>query len=483
MMATKLPSLASRAKRDPALLRRALKDPGLRSKLPDNLLPVALRKVRQQNQYRSDLGDITSPLAGSSLLNVARGITDSQYNPAANQITQQEQQVTAQRNQAQARNAAIYKQLADYQAAAQSAQNAAAQQGAQAVQGAGQAAQTTIATIAQQNADQATKDAAVRGAGLDGGANAQAAQRTADMTGQAALAQQSAATTQQQNSSADDAVLRGIGQATQQQGAEVSSGLGKAAQVNLDKLAADRADLGDKKRASYLDTLLKLRQSGIDQNITQIGLGQKDTAAQQSAAEKAASLAQEDRNSRRSANTQRARIKQQAADKAAQVNSYGYTNKDWQAMSTAKRRQIIADSKSSKSKGAGKDKGPGRLPQSQQNTVWSRIGQTYSQLKSDNPNATNSQILASLVNGQAADPKTKRPAIKGMDPDEARIALSLFLNGGKLGPDAVNRAHHLGLKIGHRYQTGAKPRPRSSGSASGKQLGSKIIDALSGLGG
>ena len=70
-------SLADRVAKDPALLQKALANPGLRSKLPDKYLSPQQRQQRSDRLFEEDLGDPSTPLAGSSITRAAQQLTDA----------------------------------------------------------------------------------------------------------------------------------------------------------------------------------------------------------------------------------------------------------------------------------------------------------------------------------------------------------------------------------------------------------------------
>lgn len=272
-----LAPLAQRAKRDPALLRRALANPGLRSKLPDSMLPGAFRDQREGARYRADLGDVTTPLQGKHAVRAARQIVESGYAGRERTMDRQERKVGAERDAQQGWSATYDKQaqgILGSQLQGQQRSNVEAKQAAV------DARAQMIAGIggAQQGVDQrATQDAAVRGQGLDGGAGRDTLQATSVANERAAQQGAAAAQDTQMRGDAQSAFLRGLAGVTSQRGQEAQQAIGTRASNELGKVRDDRAAMRVDRERDVADTLLKLRGNERDSYLAQVGLG--NTAA------------------------------------------------------------------------------------------------------------------------------------------------------------------------------------------------------------
>ena len=281
--------LGARAKKDPKLLQRALRDPGLRSKLPDSMLTPAQREARQTNAFTRQLGDVSTPLTGPSMVSAAQRLTDLEYKPQYQNLDAEEKKATASGKQ-QAAWAQGYDRdaqaIMDANKNAQAAANATTQASLRQL-----AQQAGVGATAQYAGGQqaAAMDAGVRGQGLGGGTAAvdSASQSILAANAGNAQTQQAAAGAQGE---AQAALLRSLSTAGAMRGQETQGAIRNSMNAKLADIAGQRRTLKQSEGAAFTKGLLGLRQSEGDRLITQQTLASKDQQAILEAKTAAASL-------------------------------------------------------------------------------------------------------------------------------------------------------------------------------------------------
>jgi hypothetical protein len=265
-------SLSTRARRDPALLKRALADPGLRSRLADNLLSPEMLKLRRENQFRQNIGDVSKPLTGDSLIRTAETLVDREGKKRTADIDRSAKKVTAGRDQQASFSKANYDRsnglmqsiIGGQQKA--NADTVARQQqlGEQAQAGAGEA------QIAM--AKRAREDAEIRGQQAQEQA-LQPANASVDAT-KARIAEntQSAASEANANGTGVDAFLRSLGVAGAMRGQSAQEDIGRRGAGQLADLEAERKQIREDKDGAFTDTLMKLRGGEVERYLTERGL-------------------------------------------------------------------------------------------------------------------------------------------------------------------------------------------------------------------
>jgi hypothetical protein len=468
--------LAARAKRDPALLKRALANPNLRYKLPTAMLSVAQRRARTNaqaakasTQANAALNDPTTPLAGANLAGIAQKIVNGQYDPQTADLNRQGSQAVAQGAQAVKTTGGIYDQIAKYQTAALTRQNAQQAAGAQATAGLATAASGQVDAAAEQQRAQAARDAQVRGTGLDGGSLADLAGRVATAKDSIAQRGQIAGDSLAANAQTNNAVLGGIGAATQQHRGETQTNIGNATRGTLADLASKRQGVELAKGGAYADDLMKLRQQATDEYYTSAGLGLKSSVANQDAALKTASLKQsaKDKAAGRATTTANQKASRDAQNRkwGRTINKYGVTNQAWYQWGKsdagkAKRAEAMKAAKASGGKGA-KGKSPFVAPAAQ-NTAKDTIDGAVTLIKQYRAqHMSDAQIRRALITGVPADKKAGTQAIKAVPKDLLNSAMDVAVLG-YLSPANITALHNRGIKV---KRLGYPTRPTPSGVA------------------
>jgi hypothetical protein len=454
--------LAARAKRDPALMKRVLANPNLRYKLPTSMLSVAQRRSRTNAQAakastRADaaLNDPTTPLAGANLAGIAQKIVNGQYDPQTAALDHQGSQAVAQGAQAIKTTGGIYDQIAKYQTAALNQQNAQQAAGAQATAGLASAASGQVDAAAMQQRAQAARDAQIRGTGLDGGSLDALAARVATAKDSIGQRGQIAGDNLAANAQTNNAVLGGIGAATQQHGGESQVNIGNATRGTLADLASKRQGVATAKGGAYADDLMKLRQQATDEYYTSAGLGLKSTAQTNDVAAKKAARTHDTNQAAKdrattTANQKASRDAQNRKWGRTVIQKYGVTNAQWYQWGKTpaglkKREAAIAAAKASGGKGP-KGKSP-FVPIATQNAAKDTIDGARSliaQLKA--AGHSQAEIRATLLTGQPADKKTNQPLIKPVNKDYLNAAMDLAYLGG-LSPANVTALRRRGIKV------------------------------------
>ena len=265
-------SLSSRARRDPALLKRALSNPGLRSRLADNLLTPDLLKLRRENQFRQNVGDVSKPLTGDSLIRTADTLVDREAKKRTTDIDRSARKVTAGRDQQAAfsranydRSNALMQSIIGGQQKANADTVARQQQlGQQAQQSAGEA------QIAM--AKRAREDAEIRGAQQQE-QNLQGANASVDAT-KARIAENTQSSANEANAvgSGADAFLRSLGVAGTMRGQSAQEDIGRRGAGQLADLEAERKQVREDRDGAFTETLMKLRGGEVERYLTERGL-------------------------------------------------------------------------------------------------------------------------------------------------------------------------------------------------------------------
>jgi hypothetical protein len=323
--------LAVRVKTDPKLLARVLANPGLRAQLPEKYLTPEQRQQRYLAQPVTPGSSTTN--AAAQLL--ARRMTDTQFGPNA-------EAMQAQRNKDVAGWYAAYQR--DLQ---QHTQNIG-QYGRTSVDQIGGLAQAA-GNAAPGATGEAADAARVRQAMLAASGSAQSARAASDTGYADTLA---------------NVVAPGQRLQAQAQG-----------QSNLrdlqDRIANAKADALDKIKAAEADAIAKADDTRWERAVAEAGLNLNITKAGTAAADADADRALE-----------REKARAAAATTAGEVNAYGYTKAAWNAMSTAKRRQIMADDWARKHPPKDPKKEDPFLGKQGQNDAKSSIDSTVTMIKS-----------------------------------------------------------------------------------------------------
>jgi hypothetical protein len=480
-----LAPLAERAKRDPALLKHVLANPNLRYKLPTSMLTVAQRRARTNAQAAKEsastaaaLADPSRPLSGVNLTNVAKGIVDGQYAPAYGELDRRGQEVTGRETQSLKRTGGIYDTINKYQAAAMARQNASQAAGAAATAGIATGAMGQVDAAAEQQRAQAARDSQIRGDGLDGGAMDALAARVAASKDSITQRGQIAGNALAADAQTNNAVLGGIGAATQQRGGEQANGIRAEASNALSELAGKRLDLKQDQGAKTNETLLKLRQQATDEYYTSAGLGLKQNEATAAATAAAGEVNKYGyTNAEWAAKTPAQRtavIKERAkdgrtppADHSGDVtdSTHGYTKKEWQSFSAEKRRSIIAKDKKAGKTGGDKSKSPW-APQAAQSAAADSIGEALDWVKRLKKKGYSQSVIRQyLLNGVPADKKAGTTAVPEIKKAWLNVAMDIAFLGGisKANVDMLHLQRGIKVKaLG--YKTLGTPKTIASGS-------------------
>lgn len=437
-------SLAGRAKRDPQLLRRALKSPGLRSKLPSSMLTGHQRRQRVANTLRTrqqaaagqKRARLNAPITpGSSLtergLNrETRNALDVKYGPLEQQQRQGVGEAQAWQHDIGGYYDQYLKQIAQ-QAANVRAIGGQANTAMQGLQG----GVTGLATADLKDVQgAANKDAAQRGttAGDVSGMASNAAAIRQALVGSFAAQQttQNAAAARYADTLAN---LVAPGQKLQ----AVAQAHGRVRQ------AREKQEATTQKRAADTATYRSQRRQEEFKNVL----------AQQTLGGSLASKAAGDK-------AERARLLEAARHNRAQenaqgqkVNAYGYTAREWAAMTPAEIAKAKALGRAAP--GAG-----GQTPASiraEKNRVAGLRGKSGKALGrigtiGDEWNFLKTQPFTPPGKDKARKPQPSEMKAelrrKGYSADEIHLAL---MRPGTWGPREVEMAHRLGISVPRKY--------------------------------
>lgn len=464
--------LAARAKRDPALLKKALANPGLRYKLPSSMLSVAQRRARTnaqaakaKQQTTNALSDPTTPLSGVNLVNVAHAAVDGAYDPQIAELARQQSQAKLQGEQAVKTTGGIYDTINNYQTAALNRQTAQQAAGAQNVAGIYAGASGQVDAAAEQQRAQAARDAQVRGTGLDGGGMDALAARVASAQGNIAQRGQIAGDSLAANAQTNNAVLGGIGAATQQHRGEVQDAIGNQARASIADLAGKRTVVEGNKGADFVKQLLGLRQQSTDEYYTSAGLGLK-AAGEKADQERAATTAQDRKDAAKTRrhqqlNDQKTRAKQSDRQWGRALNKYGISNAAWYQWGKTDEGKQKRAAAMAKTKAGGKNGVKFATPAAQ-NGAKDVIDRTAAYVKAQrDAGVPDKDIRRALTLGQAADKKAGVEAIKPVPHDLLNAAFDVAVLHG-LSPANVAALHKRGLKVkvlGYKILGSSQPDP------------------------
>ena len=272
-------SLSSRARRDPALLKRALANPGLRSRLADNLLTPDLLKLRRENQFRQNVGDVSKPLTGDSLIRTADTLVDREAKKRTADIDRSARKVTAAGRQQSSfsrqnynrGNSVIQSIVAGQQGANAATVGRQQQLGAQAQASAGEA---QIAA-----SKRAREDAEIRGQQQQEQNLAGTNEAVAGTQARIAENTQSAANEANATGSGVDAFLRSLGVAGAMRGQSAQEDIERGARGSLADLEAERKQVREDRDGAFTDTLMKLRGGEVERYLTERGLATEQEKA------------------------------------------------------------------------------------------------------------------------------------------------------------------------------------------------------------
>lgn len=238
------------------------------------------KQVTKRQESRA-IYDPSKVLTGSSLKRSVKQLVNAELAPqlgAADRAIQQQQatgDLLGQRLAGYQAQTAAAGQAATGQAQSAADQLAAKLAGvnATAYQGAGQAGQQAVQAISQ--------DAAIRGQGLTGGAEVQAAREQAAGQSRAAAQGQTIAGTALGSAYGNVGTMAQLNAAQGSRGAESQREVALRTQRDVGELIAKRADLAAQKGPLHTKLLLQLREAGFEQLATQIefGIDQKKIAA------------------------------------------------------------------------------------------------------------------------------------------------------------------------------------------------------------
>lgn len=437
-------TLAQRIASDPKLKAKYLANPGLRSKLPDSMLSPAQRAQRQSNAFNN------APVTpGSNVTNRALGVEAN--NAAMLQFGSERQGLQTQQAQAQQ----LGRDQNDWYAAYRN-------------ELAAHAANTQAITAAAVGQDQALQ-AGVRP--LD---NAQSAEQQAAMQKQAAIqgttVDPSLTTTASNASQVRQSMLAGygalqagIGGANSRYADTLATVVAPTQQLQARAQAANKVsqvgsqltDLG-RREGTYKTQYTTGRVADEQKNVlAQQALGLDVTKAQTTAALGAQRIKETHRSATLSHKDRQASIKARNAAEGAKVNSHGYTNSQWAAMTAEQRRQIIASDakKTGKGRAVKPSAGPGSLTPTAEANIVSQIEKVHQALTSGQLSTTDPLTGAKTTKKATPAQILNDLKSKNVDPRVLAVARSKLHNNGKgIGPYGVENAHALGIHVGPHWK-------------------------------
>jgi hypothetical protein len=436
---SKGPSLADRIKADPALRAKYLANPGLRSKLPDSYLSPAQRKQRALNLRLNSPITPGSTLTGRDLAREAAAATDVRFGPQERALQTQQAQATQQGKDVAGWYDQYLKELGTHAANTQQINSEAVGQ----MQRTGAGLRALDQTQFAQQQQALATDAAGRGATP---ANLGPDASNASLVRQAMLAgfsNQQALTGGASNRYADTvAHVVGPGQKLQAR-AQSARGVRDVAD-KLTGLAADKGAYNQEYRANRLtsEASYALANRTLEGNQANDRVNNSIDAARLAETQRANDL----RNQNAAADR-----RQREAAQGQKVNQYGYTAKDWAALSTAERQRIIAEQRRSFGKGPSKP----RLLTNQQHSAakdqidlartWIRRLQSMKS-KSGAP-LTSTQIRAALESGERGKDSAGNPIVVPKLPKDFVNAAYDLVVYGALSAANVAALHRRGLSI------------------------------------
>jgi hypothetical protein len=383
-MASKVVPLA---KMDPAARAKRIaqlaSNPGTRSAIPTKYLPAQYRGKRELNDRLNAPVVQGSSLTNREVAHQARTAADVQYGGA---LTAQQQTVAQQQQ--------LGKDMAgwfdEYRKGLQQSQANTQQIGDNTTSKIGQLAGAfsapNTAGFSAENADDATKAAAVRKAILSN-------------SGAVATAQSGAAN-QYANTLANVVAPTQKLQARSEQAGKVQQALEALTGLNKEKGQYEQQQRGSI-ASDEAKNVLAAQTLGLDTAKTKAQIALQTAQTGETA-----------RHNKASEKNTRTAAERQAQAEAGKVNSYGYTNAAWAAMSTEERRKVIKESKSS----GGKSKSPW-LGDSQQANFRSTVESTRALIKKFKGQYGRNELGQLLLNGRSAqaliiDSKTRKPIMQ-----------------------------------------------------------------------
>lgn len=452
--------------------RRA--NPALRAKLPLSQLTPSQQAMRKQNQRiaadnKNPLLDPTTQLAGHSLIKAATDLADASIKPKVDAYNRQISSATTQGTALASRAGDYYKQLAQDALSRVASQKALGDMLNSQTAAVGQQSQAQFAQMGAAEQQREAQDTALRGVGLGGDSGSRVASEIAGQQGTAATLQQAGANTAAQSGSAWANLANAMGQAGQLRGGEVQGQL-------LNRLATQQAqgrqqiaDAESTRGDLTSENLTKLRQQAYENLVTNQGLNIKQQDLQNQLTNIQTDAATATANRKAANKRAQASIDARTNATGAKVNQYGYTTKDWQALSTSQRQKVIKDFKTT-----GKPKSSSR-PQA--------TPQQQSNFRRD---ASSALAVANALKGKKTDRHRAAAALttpskqfpKGLDPVTASVALDVAYDG-HISQYNIDRLHKAGISVNQlpwptRRQwerNNRRARARSSLTAAARQPG------------
>lgn len=242
--------------------------------LPPNLLDIRKkqREKKAQTDYLNNLGDVTKPLTGESLVDVANRTVNSAYAPQEAQLASQ---LTGVGNSGRAQATwsqgydTFLKGIGDAGITAQNNQNAESVTQRDAAR---RAAVAGIDRVAGDQAARAVADAAVRGDGLGGGSEGLIAQSVAQARIQAAADGGAQDASALRANNAQSAILQSMQGVQGLRGQEAQDAI-RTSTTNQEKtLTAGLRDLASKKGDDVIKTISSMRSDERQKYIYELGI-------------------------------------------------------------------------------------------------------------------------------------------------------------------------------------------------------------------
>lgn len=295
----KKPTLEQRLQGSPALLKKYLGNPGTRAKVPDKMLPANLLATRRANARRARENATTynpvAQLSGNDLRSAVEDIVNGQTRPELDDLDRQRGVTEGQGRQLSDRAAAYYQNFQDRQNAALTALQGVDATALQGVKDANANAAGTVDAAAKSADDRLAQDAAVRGQTASAGREGLTASLAARRAGIAERGGADEKLTVGTNAAAERGQI-GFAGAAGLKGGEALGDIAGRTQNALGEIAAKRREVVGARGPLRTDTLLKLRQAGFDNLITQGGLNLKAEDLEAQTATDAADRASRERH-------------------------------------------------------------------------------------------------------------------------------------------------------------------------------------------
>jgi hypothetical protein len=188
-----------------------------------------------------------------------------------------------------------------------------------------------------------------------------------------------------------------------------------------------------------------------------------------------------------------AKVAQDAADttakakaKSAEVNKYGYTNKEWQAMTSAERQSAMLsyDKQHKDATTTPKDPkqkkpatGPGSLTTDAENKLVGKVNSYLSQFTTPPMKYRDPADKTKGMVKMTKDEVYRSLLQSGADARIVQVADSLYRNDGSIGPNGIKQAHALGIHVNGRW----KPSKKKTTATVVNDAISSVGNAVSGL--